>query len=138
MLLYRRGMRFVTGVLIFAALLTGCGGSTPKEAAKAAPSATPSAAPEPAVTAAPKPTTAAPKPTTAAPAPRVTVKPVAVVPRTQAPSPAPVRTTRAPSTDPRYSTCKEAKAHGFGPYRRGVDPEYDWYTDRDKDGIVCE
>lgn len=40
--------------------------------------------------------------------------------------------------DPRFGTCKEAKAHGYGPYVRGVDAEYDWYTDRDRDGVVCE
>jgi hypothetical protein len=40
--------------------------------------------------------------------------------------------------DPRYGTCTEAKAHGYGPYRSGVDPEYAWYTDRDHDGVVCE
>jgi hypothetical protein len=40
--------------------------------------------------------------------------------------------------DPRFSTCTEAKAHGYGPYRSGVDPEYAWYTDRDHDGVVCE
>ena len=41
-------------------------------------------------------------------------------------------------TDPRYGTCTEAKSHGYGPYYRGVDVEYPWYTDRDNDGIVCE
>lgn len=41
-------------------------------------------------------------------------------------------------TDPHYKTCAEAIAHGHGPYRAGVDPEYAWYTDRDHDGIVCE
>jgi hypothetical protein len=40
--------------------------------------------------------------------------------------------------DPRFDTCTEAKAHGYGPYRRGHDPEYSWYEDRDGDGIVCE
>lgn len=40
--------------------------------------------------------------------------------------------------DPRFSTCKLAKAHGYGPYRRGKDPEYAWYRDADHDGIVCE
>ena len=40
--------------------------------------------------------------------------------------------------DPRYSTCTEAKSHGYGPYVRGQDPEYDWYIDRDSDGIACE
>lgn len=55
---------------------------------------------------------------------------------------APPRTTTAPPvveepTDPRFSSCKEAKAHGYGPYRRGS-TEYNWYDDRDDDGVVCE
>lgn len=41
-------------------------------------------------------------------------------------------------TDPRFDTCKDAKAHGYGRYREGVDPEYDWYRDADSDGIACE
>lgn len=40
--------------------------------------------------------------------------------------------------DPNYGTCSLAQANGAGPYRQGVDPEYDWYRDRDKDGVVCE
>ena len=44
----------------------------------------------------------------------------------------------APSTDQRFSYCYEANAAGFGPYYQGRDPEYDWYDDRDGDGIVCE
>lgn len=40
--------------------------------------------------------------------------------------------------DPRFGTCAEAKANGYGPYYDGVDPEYDWYYDADHDGIVCE
>jgi hypothetical protein len=40
--------------------------------------------------------------------------------------------------DPRFNTCKEAKANGYGSYRQGVDPEYAWYDDRDNDGVVCE
>lgn len=40
--------------------------------------------------------------------------------------------------DPRYSSCTKAKAAGYGPYHRGVDPEYSWYVDRDNDGIACE
>lgn len=40
--------------------------------------------------------------------------------------------------DPRFSTCTEAKAHGYGPYYRGQDPEYSWYRDADSDGVVCE
>jgi Protein of unknown function (DUF1524)/Excalibur calcium-binding domain len=59
-----------------------------------------------------------------------------------APSPQPRQSSPVPltggGTDPRYDTCREANAHGFGPYRQGVDPEYDWYRDRDHDGLVCE
>lgn len=42
------------------------------------------------------------------------------------------------STDPRFSYCYQAIAAGYGPYVRGRDPEYAWYTDRDGDGRVCE
>lgn len=41
-------------------------------------------------------------------------------------------------TDPRYTTCTAAKKDGYGPYKKGKDPEYKWYTDRDKDGMACE
>jgi len=41
-------------------------------------------------------------------------------------------------TDPRFDTCTAAKAAGYGPYIRGVDPEYEWYRDADNDGRVCE
>ena len=49
-------------------------------------------------------------------------------------------TTPPPSSgnDPRFATCTAAKAAGFGPYYRGRDAEYSWYTDRDSDGIACE
>ena len=59
---------------------------------------------------------------------------------TDAPPPtrAATTTTTASGTDPRFGTCKEAKAHGYGPYVQGRDPEYAWYTDRDHDGVVCE
>ncbi len=40
--------------------------------------------------------------------------------------------------DPRYPSCRAARAAGFGPYVRGKDPEYDWYRDADGDGVVCE
>lgn len=40
--------------------------------------------------------------------------------------------------DPRFGTCREAIANGYGPYRRGVHVEYGWYRDADADGIVCE
>lgn len=41
-------------------------------------------------------------------------------------------------TDPQFGTCQEANDAGYGPYTAGVDEEYDWYTDRDGDGVVCE
>jgi hypothetical protein len=46
--------------------------------------------------------------------------------------------TLASSTDPRFDTCGAANAAGYGNYRRGSDPEYEWYDDRDNDGVVCE
>lgn len=42
-------------------------------------------------------------------------------------------------SDPRFSSCAEASRNGFkGPYISGVDVEYGWYRDGDKDGQVCE
>ncbi|WCN83849.1 MULTISPECIES: excalibur calcium-binding domain-containing protein [Micromonospora] len=61
-------------------------------------------------------------------------KPRPTAPRTTAPT----KPKPAPKNDPRYGTCAEANDHGLGPYRDGSDPEYDWYQDRDRDGIVCE
>lgn len=40
--------------------------------------------------------------------------------------------------DPRFSTCAEAEAAGYGSYHAGVDQEYDWYEDANADGVVCE
>lgn len=40
--------------------------------------------------------------------------------------------------DPRFDTCKLARGSGYGPYSRGVDPEYGWYPDVDGDGVVCD
>lgn len=94
---------------------------------------TPSVTPKPVVDTT---TSPAPKRTTAKPSPRPTVKKTTARPK---PSPKPVKkTTAPPSTDRQYSTCKEANAHGLGPYYRGKDPEYYWYEDRDHDGKVCE
>lgn len=44
----------------------------------------------------------------------------------------------ADSLDPRFGTCREALANGYGHYVIGVDPEYEWYRDADSDGVVCE
>lgn len=40
--------------------------------------------------------------------------------------------------DPHFDSCSEAITAGFGAYQQGVDEEYAWYEDRDKDGVVCE
>ena len=77
----------------------------------------------------PKPQPPAPKPKPPAPKP----EPPAPKPEPPAPKPEP-----KPDLDPHFDTCKEANAHGYGPYTRGIDPEYDWYQDRDHDGLVCE
>ena len=55
-------------------------------------------------------------------------------------TPSPSTPTQPPSggLDPRFPTCTAAKAAGYGPYVRGRDLEYAWYTDRDGDGVVCE
>lgn len=52
------------------------------------------------------------------------------------PAPRPSKTSRG--TDPRFGTCREAIAAGYGPYVEGRDPEYAWYRDSDGDGMVCE
>ena len=70
------------------------------------------------------PTTAAtPKPPTS----------TAAAPKTPATTVAPAHS----GTDPRYPTCKAAKAAGYGPYTSDQ-AEYGWYRDADHDGIVCE
>lgn len=53
-------------------------------------------------------------------------------------TPAEEPVTNTGGTDPKFSTCKEANSNGYGPYTKGVNPEYDWYRDGDKDGTVCE
>jgi hypothetical protein len=53
-------------------------------------------------------------------------------------TPAPTQVPQA-GTHPKFSSCAEAARNGFrGPYVRGINPEYAWYQDRDKDGSVCE
>ena len=59
-------------------------------------------------------------------------------PEATVPPSAPTTPAASGRTDPRFGTCREANAAGYGPYRAGVDPEYDWYQDRDHDGLVCE
>ena len=58
-----------------------------------------------------------------------------------APTPSATSTPQAhleAALDPRFDTCREANAAGYGPYSTASDPEYDWYQDRDHDGLVCE
>ncbi|WP_049570893.1 excalibur calcium-binding domain-containing protein [Nonomuraea sp. SBT364] len=45
--------------------------------------------------------------------------------------------TGAGGLDPKFAGCKEALAAGFGPYTKGIRPEYEWYTDVDNNGIAC-
>jgi micrococcal nuclease len=40
--------------------------------------------------------------------------------------------------DPRFGSCTEAAAAGYGDYQSGRDAEYQWYDDADGDGVVCE
>lgn len=47
-------------------------------------------------------------------------------------------TATSSALDPRFGTCKEAIAAGYGPYYQGRDPEYYWYRDADGDGVDCE
>ncbi len=109
-----------------ARLLTGCPGQTlPTAATSAVPAPDPGADPAPPAA----PVTTAP---THRPSPRPTPRPT-VEPTSPAPAPA-----QPAGLDPRFGTCKAAIAAGYGPYTRGVDPEYDWYQDRDHDGIDCE
>ncbi|WP_327086200.1 excalibur calcium-binding domain-containing protein [Nonomuraea sp. NBC_01738] len=62
-------------------------------------------------------------------------------PSTGASSPANVPvgqpTSLLPAKDKRYATCKEAVAHGLGPYTKGRQAEFYWYTDRDHNGVAC-
>jgi hypothetical protein len=88
-------------------------------------------------TAEPSPAAVVAEPTPAAADPA----PVAVEPPPPAADPAPPAppaAAPAAATDPQFGTCKEANAAGYGNYVQGVDPEYDWYQDRDHDGTVCE
>lgn len=68
-------------------------------------------------------------PTSVSPAPSKTPPPAPAATQGLLPS--------AGKSAPRFSTCKAAKAAGYGPFLRGS-VEYEWYRDADGDGIVCE
>ena len=75
----------------------------------------------------------------AQPAPEPAPAPAQPEPAPAQPAPAPAQPEPvAPATDPQFGTCGEANDNGYGNYQQGVDPEYGWYQDRDKDGWVCE
>ena len=65
-------------------------------------------------------------------------RPAADARRRNPPAPAPATTAGGRGTGPALPVLRAASAAGYGPYRSGADPEYDWYRDRDHDGVVCE
>ncbi len=95
--------------------------ASPEESPESTPQPTPSQSPSSTST----PTPSATPTLSATPTPSVSITPT--------PTPSP-----SSSLDPRFSSCTAAKAAGYGPYVRGVDPEYDWYRDGDNDGVACE
>ena len=78
---------------------------------------------------------------TAAPAPLETEDAATVVGQEDANGSRAARTRPASRSqdrlDPRFTTCDGVRAAGLGPYLRGRDAEYAWYTDPDGDGVVC-
>jgi hypothetical protein len=56
-----------------------------------------------------------------------------------APTTVPASNEGTSGLDPRFDSCEEAIAEGFGPYVEGDDPEYEFYVDEDVDGegVVC-
>lgn len=99
----------------------------------------------PQVTSTASPVTVTASPVTITPAPKtVTAPPVSVTVTARADTSTGAQTQSGTDsgseskTDPRFGTCAKAIANGYGPYRSGVDPEYQWYRDADGDGVVCE
>lgn len=69
----------------------------------------------------------------------VVAPPKAVVAIGPTPVAKPTATPTQAGTHPKFSSCAEAERNGYrGPYVKGVNPEYAWYQDRDKDGVACE
>lgn len=140
------GRPFGVGLLGAALVVTIAGGAVGASGSPTTPAGTPTstrAAPTP--TASAPATSTTPVPTTPPPAPPAPATPTAAAPAPAPPAPPapapPAAEQPAPAgggLDPRFSTCKKAKAAGYGPYVKGVDPEYDWYRDADHDGVDCE
>lgn len=129
--------RLLAGLCLSGTLIAACGGVAPEvrppiEPTSLFPLSTTTSATTTTTTAV---TTAEPSPPPPPPPPPPPKTPAPPPPRT---TPKPPPPPPPPRTDRRYRTCKEAKAHGLGPYVLGVHPEYHWYRDADKDGIVCE
>lgn len=81
------------------------------------------------------PTMTAPAP---GPQPTIASNTGGAAPGSSTPAPAPTKTSGGGGLDPRFATCKAAKAAGYGPYYKDKDPEYYWYRDADHDGVDCE
>jgi len=64
--------------------------------------------------------------------------PTAPTPAAEPVEPPPAAEAAGDGADPRFDSCREANAHGYGDYQAAVDPEYDWYRDGDGDGWACE
>jgi hypothetical protein len=68
---------------------------------------------------------------------RQAVPPQQLPPPPPPPSPTPSPPPTADTVDPWFPSCDEANQNGYGPYLRDQDPEYYWYRDRNRDGVVC-
>ncbi len=144
-----RSVAHVATLIAMLALLGGCradAGATTPTAVLTSTSrvASPTVAAPVPTTAPPEPTPTEATPTESAPAPEPPAAAPAPAPAPAVappPAPAPAEASApapAVNTDPRFPTCKAAIKAGYGPYRQGIDPEYDWYRDADHDGIDCE
>ena len=60
------------------------------------------------------------------------------IPNSDSPDTDDLESAEESSADPIFGTCSQAKRYGYGPYYQDSDYEYDFYDDRDNDGVVCE
>lgn len=103
---------------------------TPVTTATTAPSRT-----TPPASAAPSPPSKSPPP----PSPSTSSASASPSPTPSSPTPTPHPPSAGPRVDQRYPNCAAVVANGLGPYRQGVDPEFEWYRteDANQDGTVC-